>query len=97
METKPSVGSPLTAPVGEKTTERIRKRKSRDLSKAITLRPADVFQLYGIPTSTLCQFCNNPDSTRRLPSRLIPGRKGRRGLRLIQHAELKVWLDRWKV
>lgn len=73
-----------------------RVRKQRDLSKAVALRPAEVFALYGIPSSTLCELCRHPDPAKRLPSMLIPGRCGRKGLRLINHDELRAWLDRWK-
>ena len=71
-------------------------RKQRDLSKAITLRPADVFTLYGIPTSTTSVLCNDPNPERRMPSLKIPGRRGRKGMRLIDHAELKIWLSKWR-
>jgi hypothetical protein len=73
-----------------------KRRKTRDLAQAITLRPAEVFLLYGIPTSTTSQYCNDADPERRMPSLKIPGRKGRKGLRLIDHAELKVWLNKWR-
>lgn len=74
----------------------VRKKKSRDLTKAITLRPAEVFALYGIPSSTLCGLCKNPDPERRLPSKLIPGRKGHKGLRLITHSILLEWMGKWE-
>ncbi len=79
----------VSAPTG-------RKKKSRDLTKAITLRPAEVFALYGIPSSTLCGLCKNPDPERRLPSKLIPGRMGHKGLRLIEHVVLRAWLAKWE-
>ena len=69
-----------------------KKKKQRDLSKAEMLRPADVYALYGIPSSTLCQMCKHPDPEKRMPSMLIPGRFGRKGLRLIDHAKLRAWL-----
>jgi hypothetical protein len=67
-------------------------RKKRDLRLAITLRPSEVFEAYGIPTSTLCEMCNHPDPTRRLPSFLVPGRSGHKGIRLIDHDQLRAWL-----
>lgn len=73
-----------------------RKKKPRDLTRAVTLRPAEVFALYGIPSSTLCGLCKHEDPEKRIPSRLIPGRKGRKGLRLINHDELRAYLDRWR-
>lgn len=74
----------------------VRKKKTRDLTKAVTLRPAEVFALYGIPSSTLCALCKHPDPERRLPSKLIPGRQGRKGLRLIDHAALRAWMEKWE-
>lgn len=81
---------------GVSLTSTPRRRKTRDLTKAVTLRPADVFALYGIPSSTLCELCKHPDPDRRIPSSLIPGRCGRKGLRLINHDELRAWLARWR-
>lgn len=75
---------------------RPRRKKNRDVLNAPMLRPADVYQLYGIPSSTLCHLCKHPDPAKRLPSLLIPGRCGRKGLRLIRHSELKAWLARWE-
>ena len=71
------------------------KRKVRDLSKAVTLRARDIFDLYGIPSSTLCELANHPDPKKRIPSRLIPGRKGRQGIRLYDRAEFEAYLARW--
>jgi len=76
-------------------TARKKRTRSRDLNSAIMLRPRDVFTLYGIPPSTLSMICNDPDSNRGLPSIKIPGRCGRRGIRLIDHGELRVGLTRW--
>lgn len=72
------------------------KKRPRDLHKAATLRPREVFDLYGIPSSTLCELCKHPDQSKRLPSLLVPGRQGRKGIRLIPHAELRAWLERWR-
>lgn len=79
-----------------RTEPRRKRRRQRDLTKAITLRPFDVFTLYGIPTATLCQMCRHPNPERRLPAILIPGRQGRRGIRLVNHEELKRWLAKWQ-
>ena len=76
-------------------TVQSKRKKSRDLSVATMLRPAEVFALYGIPTSTLCELCKHADPAKRLPSMLIPGRQGRKGLRLIDHAKLRAWLANW--
>lgn len=70
-----------------------RKRGRRDLCTALTLRPRDVYELYGIPESTLCGYLQHPDPAIRLPSILIPGRCGRRGIRLIFHEALRGWLQ----
>ena len=71
----------------------VTKRRTRDLSKAITLRPRDIFDLYGITPSVLCRIANHADSTKRLPSTLIPGRAGRKGVRLVKHDDLRAYLD----
>ena len=65
----------------------------RDLRKALRLRPKDIFELYGIPDSTLCLLCKNPDKSKRPPSVKIPGRKGRRGIRLFEKTKFEAWLD----
>ncbi len=75
---------------------RPRRRRTRDLAQAAMLRPREVFFLYGISSSTLCELCQHPDPLRRIPSLKIPGRRGHKGMRLIPHAELKVWLERWR-
>jgi hypothetical protein len=72
-----------------------RKRKARDLAHAITLRPRDIYDLYGIPQSTLCRLANLPDEKLRPPSKLIRGRGGRKGIRLFNRAEFEAWLARW--
>ena len=80
----------------ERTTPGRKKRKVRDLKNAVTLRPRDVFDLFGIPTCTLSVLCRHPDPAKRLPSMLIPGRCGRKGLRLINHAKLIEFLAKWE-
>jgi hypothetical protein len=76
----------------KRTTLRRKKRKTRNLLAAVTLRPAEVFELYGIPSSSLCEYCNDPDPRKRLPSIKIEGRKGRKGSRYINHDILKAWM-----
>lgn len=71
---------------------RRKKRKTRNLLAAVTLRPAEVFEVYGIPSSSLCEYCNDPDPIKRLPSIKIEGRKGRKGSRYINHDILKAWM-----
>lgn len=70
--------------------------RPRDLTKAVTLRPRDVFDLYGIQPAMVSYMCNHEDPAKRLPSTLVPGRKGHRGMRLIDHGEFRTWLARWK-
>lgn len=72
-----------------------RKRKTRDLTRAVELRPRDVFELYGIPSTTLGDLARHPDPARRPPSRFIRGLGGRRGLRLFPRAAFEQWLARW--
>ena len=72
------------------------RRKTRDLSQAITLRPRDIYNLYGLSSSTICELCQHPDADRRIPSILIPGRRGHKGMRLIEHAEFRAWLAKWR-
>jgi hypothetical protein len=62
----------------------------RQLSTAVTLRPADVWQLYGIAPSTLHGYCRR--ETNPLPSILIRGKSGRKGVRLVRRDQLESWL-----
>ena len=71
-----------------------RRNRGRDLNKALWLRPKDVYALYGIPDSTLCVLCKNPDKSKRPPSVMLPGRKGHRGIRLFDKTKFEAWLDR---
>lgn len=70
-----------------------RRNRGRDLTKALWLRPKDIYALFGIPDSTLCLLCKNPDKSKRPPSIKIPGRKGHRGIRLFDKIKFEVWLD----
>ena len=72
----------------------VRPKKTRDLSKAVTLRPAEVFALYGIPPATLRDWCTHKEADHKLPSALIQGRAGRKGVRLIKQADLLAYLER---
>lgn len=73
-----------------------RKPLARDLANAVTLRPTEVYALYGIKPSMTSSLANHPDADKRLPSILIPGRMGHRGVRLIDHAELLAYMSRWR-
>lgn len=72
-----------------------RRRRARDLTRAVVLRARDIFELYGIPPSTLSELSTHPDATRRPPSRLVMGRGGRKGMRLFPRAEFETWLASW--
>jgi len=89
----PSAGG---APEGRPSQRKFRKRRvrRRDLSQAEGLRPNEVYLLYGIPASTLCEYCKDRDPAKRLPSRKIEGRSGHRGVRIIIKTELVDWLEK---
>lgn len=67
--------------------------RTRDLAKAITLRPAEVQELYGISRVTLRNWCIRQDNP--LPSILIRGKSGRKGVRLIERTKLELWLKQY--
>jgi len=69
--------------------------RQRDLINAVTLRPSEIFEVYGMPESTVCELCKHPDPLRRIPSYKIPGRQGRKGSRYIIHAAFKQWLAQY--
>lgn len=71
-----------------------RQRKARDLARAIYLRPRDIFELYGIPTGTLWTLLIHKDATKRIPSSLIPGSRGNRGLRLVKRTDMDAWVEK---
>ena len=73
-----------------------RKRKSRNLVDALTLRPREVFEVYGMPVTTVSDLCEHPDPDMRIPSYKVPGRQGRKGSRYIDHGAFKKWLGRWR-
>lgn len=70
--------------------------RSRNLVQAETLRPREVYQLYGMPETTVSDMCKHPDPEMRIASYKIPGRQGRKGSRYIDHAKFKKWLARWR-
>jgi hypothetical protein len=87
---------PMNTPPDNQNTPRLWRRKTRDLTQAIMLRPREVYMLYGLSSSTICELCQHPDPDKRIPSTKVPGRRGHKGMRLINHAELKVWLAKWR-
>lgn len=72
-----------------------RRCRRGDLAKAIFLRPVEVYELYAISPSKLHELCTDPDPTKRLPSKLIKGTGGRKGMRLIEQAVLRTWLEKF--
>jgi hypothetical protein len=70
-----------------------RRRTARDLANAVTLRPRDVFDLHGVPSSTLHEWCTRDND--RLPSALISARKGKRGVRLIKRTDLEAFIQKF--
>jgi len=70
------------------------KKTQRDLTKAVTLRPREVFLLYGMPVTTVSDLCTHSDPAERIESYKITGRCKRKGGRYIDHAKFKLWLER---
>lgn len=70
-----------------------RKRTTRQIDGAVWLRPRDIEQAYGIDASMLCRICKSEDPAKRLPSVLIVGRSGKRGVRLVKRADLDAYLE----
>jgi len=72
-----------------------RRRTVRELSRALWLRPRDIYELYGLSPSMLCDLANHAEASRRPPSRLIHGRGQKKGVRIFNRAEFEAWLARW--
>lgn len=70
-----------------------RRRTVRDLDRAVWLRPRDIEEIYGIDATMLCRLCKSEDEKNKLPSVLIKGRSGNRGVRLVKRADLDAFLD----
>jgi hypothetical protein len=70
-----------------------RKRTARQIESAVWLRPRDIEAAYGISASTLAVLCRSEDPAKRIPSVLIVGRSGKRGVRLVKRADLDAYLD----
>lgn len=81
-------------PTTEIPVEKPRRKRVRDLTKAVMLRPAEVFELYGIHPSVLCRLAKHTDESKRIPSVLIGGKSGRKGVRLVKQADLIAFLER---
>jgi len=68
-----------------------RRRSARDLELACDLRPRDIVALYGISTSSLCDYATKLPDERSPISHLIRGRNGRKGIRLFPKAAFAAW------
>lgn len=71
-----------------------RRRKLRDLERAVWLRPRDIDEIYSISPSTLHELATLEDPARRLPSVMLKARGKRRGLRLVKRSDLDAYLAR---
>lgn len=69
-----------------------RRRPLDVLRRAETLRPADVYAEFGIPQTTLNDWCTKLPDDHRLPSLKIGAWRGRKGIRLVYRSVLKSWL-----
>lgn len=63
------------------------------LLQAPTLRPAEVYLLFGIPPSTQRDLVARTTDPMPAPRRLL-GRKGHKGVRLFDRAEIDAWWRR---
>lgn len=94
QETPPSVlRSPSSGGAAPAAPCPQRRRSTRELTRATWLRPRDIFELYGIPQSTLCRYSHYFAPERRPPSSFIPGRGGRRGIRLYPREAFEAWIN----
>lgn len=71
-----------------------RRRKARDLERAVWLRPRDVEEIYGVSAETAGNWATHPDPTKRLPSAFLKGRGSKRGIRLYRRADFDAYLAR---
>lgn len=69
-----------------------RRRKLRDLERAVWLRPRDVTEIYGISAETAASWATHEDPAQRLPSAYIKARGARKGIRLYRRADLDAFL-----
>lgn len=88
--------TPATQSTRRKAVVKVAPRKrTRDLSNAVWFKMGDLFQYCGAPPSTVRDWCVSLPVADRLPSKLIPGRSGRKGVRLIKKTDLDAWLAHW--
>lgn len=71
-----------------------RRRKVRDLERAVWLRPRDVTEIYGVSAETAAAWATHADPAKRLPSSYIKGRGGKKGIRLYRRADFDAFLAR---
>lgn len=86
--------APSTTPT-PKRPRRPRTTRRRDMGRVLWLRVAEVHEVYGIGQHMLHHYATC-DGERRLPSVMIAGTRGRRGVRLFRRDELEQWLERWR-
>jgi len=84
--------APAASPAQVATRAPRRPAAERDLARAVELRPAEVFALYGIAPSTLGDYATKLPPERRPVSRFIRGQGGRKGVRLFPRAAFERWL-----
>jgi len=85
----------MSTPVAQK-----RPRTGRTVAKpgAKALKPAQIDAIYNIPPSSLHFYCATLEpADERLPSMMLPGKKGRKATRLVKVTDLETWLARHQV
>ena len=71
-----------------------RRRKIRDLERAVWLRPRDVSDIYGVSAETAATWATHPDPAERLPSAYIKGRGKKKGIRIYRRTDFDAYLAR---
>lgn len=69
-----------------------RSRTPEELRHAETLRPRDLFVLYGLGPSAVHELCTKGDEFGVLPSVLIGAKSGRKGIRLVRRTDIETFL-----
>lgn len=77
---------------------KVKKKPGLKNLRRVTLRPAQIQAVYGIPQSTLHYYCTGLPAEDRLPSLKLPGRCGTRskGTRMVFEQELLAWLEKYR-
>jgi hypothetical protein len=72
-----------------------RRRKLRDLERAVWLRPRDVTEIYGISAETAASWATDPDPAERLPSFYKKTTKGaKKGIRIYRRSDFDAYMAR---